>query len=196
MHVTRLPILLGALASLAFAEKYSIDTPHAAAQFAVKHMMVSTVRGTLGKVTGTVEYDPADVSKTRIDATIDVVGLSTGTPDRDKHLRSADFFDVEKFPTLKFVSKCVAAAGAGHLKVTGDLTIKGVTKSVVLDVDGPSAPLKDQRGGSRIGASATTKINRMDYGVNWNRVMSNGMVVGEDVSINLDIELVAPAAAK
>jgi polyisoprenoid-binding protein YceI len=192
MHITKLPILLAALGSLAFAEKYSIDPAHTSAQFAVKHLMVSTVRGTLGKANGTVEYDPADISKTKIEATIDVAGLSTQNQQRDDHLRSADFFDAAKFPTIKFVSKNVTPGAAGHLKVVGDLTIKGVTKEVVLDVDGPSAPLKDPRG-TRLGASASTKINRMDYGVNWNRVMSNGLTVGEEVTINIDLELVAPA---
>ena len=192
MHLTRLPILLAALGSLAFAEKYSIDPAHTSAQFAVKHLMVSTVRGTLGKVNGTVDYDPADISKTKIEATIDVPGLSTQNQQRDDHLRSPEFFDAAKFPTIKYVSKSVTAGAAGRLKVVGDLTIKGVTKEVVLDVEGPSAPLKDQRG-TRLGASANTKINRMDYGVNWNRVMSNGLTVGEEVSINIDLELVAPA---
>jgi polyisoprenoid-binding protein YceI len=192
MHLTRLPILLAALGSLAFAEKYSIDPAHTSAQFAVKHLMVSTVRGTLGKVNGTVEYDPSDISKTKIEATIDVAGLSTQVQQRDDHLRSPEFFDAAKFPTIKYVSKSVTAGAAGRLKVVGDLTIKGVTKEVVLDVEGPSAPLKDQRG-TRVGASATTKINRMDYGVNWNRVMSGGLTVGEEVSINIDLELVAPA---
>lgn len=192
MRLTRLPIFLAALGSLAFAEKYNIDTAHTSAQFAVKHLMVSTVRGTLGKVTGTVEYDSADISKTKIDATIDVAGLSTQNQQRDDHLRSPEFFDAAKFPTIKYVSKSVTPGAAGRLKVVGDLTIKGVTKEVVLDVEGPSAPLKDQRG-TRLGASATTKINRMDYGVNWNRVMSGGLTVGEEVSINIDLELVAPA---
>jgi polyisoprenoid-binding protein YceI len=192
MHITKLPILLAALGSLAFAEKYNLDTAHTSAQFAVKHLMVSTVRGTLGKVTGTVEYDPADISKTKIEATIDVPGLSTQNQQRDDHLRSPEFFDAAKFPTIKYVSKSVTPGAAGRLRVVGDLTIKGVTKEVVLDVEGPSAPLKDQRG-TRLGASATTKINRMDYGVNWNRVMSNGLTVGEEVSINIDLELVAPA---
>jgi len=190
-------VFLAALAPVAFAEKYTIDSPHAAAEFAVKHMMVSTVRGNLGKISGTVEYDPANVGATRIEAQIDVKGLSTRNDQRDTHLRSAEFFDAEKFPTITFVSKSVTAAGAGHLKVTGDLTIKGVTKQVVLDVEGPTPPLKDQRGGSRIGANATTKVNRMDYGVNWNRVVSNGVMVGEDVAITLDIELVsAPPGGK
>jgi len=194
MRIT--PILLAALAPFALAEKYTIDSAHAAAEFAVKHMMVSTVRGNLGKVSGSVDYDPANPGATRIEATVDVKGLSTRNDQRDTHLRSADFFDADKFPTITFVSKSVAPAGSGHLKVTGDLTIKGVTKSVVLDVEGPTPPLKDQRG-SRIGVNATTKINRMDYGVNWNRAMSNGLVVGEEVSITLDIELVsAPPSTK
>src|SRR6185295_16064364 len=143
-------------------------------------------------VNGTVEYDPSDISKTKIEATIDVPGLSTQNQQRDDHLRSPEFFDAAKFPTIKYVSKSVTAGAAGRLKVVGDLTIKGVTKEVVLDVEGPSAPLKDQRG-TRLGASATTKINRMDYGVNWNRVITNGLTVGEEVSINIDLELVAPA---
>jgi polyisoprenoid-binding protein YceI len=190
-----LAFFLVATAPFALAEKYTIDPAHAAAEFAAKHMMVSTVRGNLGKVTGTVDYDPANVAATRIEATIDVKGLSTRNDDRDKHLRSADFFDADKFPTITFVSKSVAAAGNGRLKVTGDLTIKGVTKQVVLDVEGPSPPLKDQRG-SRVGATATTKVNRMDYGVNWNRVLSNGLAVSEEISVTLDIEMVSAPAPK
>jgi polyisoprenoid-binding protein YceI len=182
-----------ALSACAFAQPvtWNIDSAHTAAQFSVKHMMVSTVRGGFGKVTGKVTFDPKNPGKdSSVDVTIDATAIDTREPKRDAHLKSPDFFDVEKFPTLTFKSTKVESAGAGKLKVTGDLTIHGVTKSVVLNVEGPAPELKDQRGGARTGATATATINRKDFGLTWNRaVEAGGVVVGDEVSITIDVEM-------
>jgi polyisoprenoid-binding protein YceI len=166
-------LLLVITAAIAFtasafaqAKTWQIDPNHSAAQFSVRHMGISTVRGAFTKVSGTAIYDPADPSKTSIEATIDATSVDTRVERRDNDLRSPNFFDVAKYPTLTFKSKHTEAAGPGKLKVTGDLTIHGVTKEVVLDVDGPSAPVQDGKGNSHMGASASTKINRKDFGVN------------------------------
>jgi polyisoprenoid-binding protein YceI len=170
---------------------WQIDPMHTAAQFSVKHLAISTVRGGFSNVKGTVILDDADVSKSSVDVTIDVSTVDTRTPDRDKDLKSDKFFDVAKYPTMTFKSTKVEQAGAGKLKVTGDLTIRGTTKSVVLDVDGPTAPVKDPWGNQRSAVTATTKINRQDFGVKWNATMDNGgVVVGDEVSITIDAEMV------
>lgn len=177
------------VSAAAQVETWNIDPYHSAAQFAVRHNGISTVRGAFGKLSGTVQYDPSDPTKTVIDATIDANSIDTRVDPRDKDLRSPNFFDVEKFPTITFKSKRVEAAGKGKLKVTGDLTIHGVTKEVVLDVDGPNGPNKDPRGNQHMGASATTQLNRKDFGVNG---APGG--VGDDVQITIDVEMVKPAA--
>lgn len=179
--------LLAPLAAFA-QQTWQIDPPHTNAQFAVRHMGISTVRGSFTKTSGTVQYDPADPSKTAIDVTIDATSIDTRNENRDKDLRSAHFFDVEKYPTLTFKSKSAEAAGPGKLKITGDLTIHGVTKEVVLNVDGPSSPIKDPRGNSHMGAAASTVINRSDFGM-------TGMMgmVGNEITINIDVEVVQPA---
>ena len=182
--------LLAATAS-AEVQTWNIDPMHTAAQFSVRHMGISTVRGAFTKVSGTVQFDPADPTKTVIDATIEATSIDTRVDMRDNDLRSPNYFDVAKFPTLTFTSKRVQAAGTGKLKVTGDLTIHGVTKEVVLDVDGPSAPMNDPHGSVHMGASAATTINRSDYGVSG----GHGMV-GDEIPITIDLELVRPAAAK
>src|SRR5271169_2845301 len=146
-------------------ETWQLDPPHSSAQFSVRHLGVSTVRGAFTKVSGTVKYDTSDVTKSSIQTTIDATSVDTRVDMRDNDLRSPNYLDVKKYPTITFQSKKVEAFGAGKLKVTGDLTLHGVTKEVVLDVDGPSAPIKDPWGNQRMGASATTKINRMDFGV-------------------------------
>ena len=171
--------------------QWQIDPAHTASQFAVRHMGLSTVRGAFAKTSGTVQYDPADPSKTAIDVTIDATSLNTRVDMRDNDLRSDKFFDVAKYPTITFKSKHAEAAGEGKMKITGDLTIHGVTKEVVLDVEGPSGPNKDQRGNSHIGALATTTISRKDFGVSALPAM-----IGDDVQITLDVELVKPAATK
>jgi len=190
--------LLLAAVSSAQAQTWTIDQAHSAAHFAVRHMMVSTVRGDLGKITGTVRFDPASPAAGSIDATIDVNGIDTREQGRDKHLRSADFFDAEKFPTISFKSKKVEPAAGGGFKVTGDLTMKGVTKEVVLDVEPLRPAIKDQRGATRTGTAATTKLNRQDFGITWSRTLDGGgVVVSDEVSVTIDVELVsAPPASK
>lgn len=180
-----------------FAETstWQVDPAHTAAQFTVRHMMISNVKGEFGKVTGTAQYDAADPSKGSVDVTIDATSLTTRNDNRDKHLRSADFFDVEKYPTLTFKSTKVESAGSGKLKLTGDLTIHGTTKQVTFNVDGPTPPIKDQRGAQHMGASATTTINRKDFGLVWNRAMDGGgVVVSDEVTITIDAEFVKQPA--
>jgi polyisoprenoid-binding protein YceI len=174
---------------------WTIDSSHTQAGFAVKHMMVSTVRGSFGKTEGTIEYDGKNVSSIKAEATIDTTTITTNNEKRDTHLKSPDFFDVAKFPTITFKSKKAEAAGAGKFKLTGDLTLRGVTKEVTLDVEGPSQALIAQ-GRARVGATATTKINRQDYGVSWSRSLDGGgVVVSDEVVITLELELVKPVAA-
>lgn len=188
--------LLGAAASSVQAQAWTIDSAHSAAHFAVRHMMVSTVRGDMGKVTGTVNFDPAKPAEGAIEATIDASGIDTREPARDKHLKSADFFDVEKFPTITFKSTKIEPASGGGFKVTGDLTMKGVTKAVVLDVEPLRPQIKDQRGNARTGTAATVKLNRQDFGISWSRMLDGGgFVVSDEVSVTIDVELVAATPA-
>jgi polyisoprenoid-binding protein YceI len=191
---------LAALFSLpagAATSTWQIDPQHSSAQFAVRHMTISTVRGAFSKISGTLVLDDQDVTKSTVEVSIDVSTVDTREPDRDKDLRSDRFFDVAHFPTMTFKSKKVEQAGAGKLKVTGDLTIRGTTKEVVLDVDGPAAPMKDPWGNLRTAATATAKVNRQDFGVKWNAKLDNGgVVVGDDVSITIDVELLQKAAPK
>jgi polyisoprenoid-binding protein YceI len=204
MGHSRIRIALAAALAFAFTlpaaaatSTWQIDPAHTAAQFSVRHLAISTVRGAFSKVTGTVIFDDKDASKSSVDVTIDVSTVDTREPNRDKDLMSDHFFDVAHYPTMTFKSTKVEQAGAGKLKVTGNLTIHGVTKEVVLDVDGPSAPVKDPWGNQRAAINATTKINRQDYGVKWNATMDNGgVVVGDDVSINIDAEMIQKSVAK
>jgi polyisoprenoid-binding protein YceI len=187
-------LLFLAVASAAQAQSWTIDSAHSAAHFAVRHMMVATVRGDLGKITGTVTFDPAKPAAGSIEASIDVTGIDTREPGRDKHLKSADFFDTEKFPTATFKSKTIAPAAGGGFKVTGDLTMRGVTKEVVLDVEALRPAIKDQRGATKTGTTATGKINRQDFGVNWSRALDGGgVVVSDEVAITIDVELTIAA---
>jgi polyisoprenoid-binding protein YceI len=182
--LSALAIALFLTLSAAAQDTWQLDPPHSSAQFSVRHLGVSTVRGAFTKVSGTVQYDPANLAKSSIQTTIDAASVDTRVDMRDNDLRSPNYLDVKKYPTITFQSKKIESAGAGKLKVTGDLTIHGVTKEVVLDVDGPSAPMKDPWGNQRMGASATTKINRMDFGV-----AGAPAVVGDDITITLDIEM-------
>jgi polyisoprenoid-binding protein YceI len=176
---------------------WQIDPNHSAAQFAVRHMAISTVRGAFSKLSGSVQLDDKDITKSSVEVTIDAASVDTRVPDRDKDLRSERFFDVEKYPTLTFKSTKIEQTEPGKLKVTGDLTIHGVTKQAVLEVEGLTAPVKDPWGNQRTAANATTKINRQDFGVKWNAKMdSGGWVVGDDVAITIDVELVQKGAAK
>jgi polyisoprenoid-binding protein YceI len=163
----------------------------------VRHLAISTVRGAFTKVNGTVQFDDKDISKSSVEVTIDAASVDTRVADRDKELRSDHFFDVEKYPTLTFKSTKVEQETPGKLKVTGDLTIHGVTKQVVLEVEGPTAPVKDPWGNQRAAGNASTKVNRQDFGVKWNAKMDNGgWVVGDDVDITIDVEMVQKGAAK
>lgn len=173
------------------AATWEIDSVHSSAQFSVRHMMVSNIRGEFGKVTGTVEFDGKDLETIRVEATIDATTIDTREADRDKHLRSADFFDVEHHPTLSFKSKKAEPLSDRHFSLMGDLTIRGVTREVVLEVEGPTPSIKDPWGNVRRGVSATTRINRQDFGLKWNGVLeAGGVLVGDEVSINIDIEMI------
>lgn len=182
--------------ALAGTSTWNIDPPHAHAGFAVKHLVINTVRGEFGKTTGTLVLDDQDVTRSSVEAAIDVGTIDTRVADRDTHLKSPDFFDAAKFPTMTFKSTKVEKAGDGKLKVTGNLTLRGVTKPVTLDVTGPTAEIKDPWGNFRRGVSATAKINRKDFGLNWSKMIEAGPVVGDDVAIELDLELVKAGAPK
>ncbi len=183
----------------ASATDFVFDAAHTYAHFSVRHMMVSSVRGDFSDVTGTLMLDDKDVTKSKVQAEIGVASIDTHEPKRDAHLKSPDFFDAKKFPKITFTSTKVAKAGKGKLKVTGDLTIHGVTKPVVLDVDFDGKQIKDPWGNVKAGATATTTINRQDFGVSWNKSLdAGGVVVGDEVKITLDVELnkVKPETAK
>jgi polyisoprenoid-binding protein YceI len=193
---TGLAAFLSLPASAATSD-WKIDPQHSSAQFSVRHMAISTVRGAFSKVNGTVALDDKDITKSVVDVTIDVNTVDTREPDRDNDLRSDKFFDVAHYPTITFKSKKVEQAAPGKLKVTGDLTIRGATKEVVLDVDGPTPAMKDPWGNTRVAVNATTKINRQDFGVKWNATLDNGgVVVGDDVNIVIDAELIKQSSAK
>jgi polyisoprenoid-binding protein YceI len=191
--------LVIAAPSFAFAAEYVVDSGHSSASFAVKHMMVANVRGSFSKVTGTANIDEKDITKSTVEAVIDATTVNTNEPKRDEHLRSADFFDTAQFPTITFKSTQVKKAGKDKLKVSGNLTMHGVTRPVVLDVEGFTAEAKDPWGNTKRGGVATTKINRKDFGLGWNKVLeTGGVAVGEEVSITIDLELnkkQAPAPA-
>jgi polyisoprenoid-binding protein YceI len=183
-------VYIAGLQAFAQTQTWYLDPPHSAAQFSVRHMGISTVRGTFTKVNGVV-IDSPDLSKASVKVTIDASSVDSRVQRRDDDLRSDHYFDVAKYPTITFESKRVESAGAGKLKVTGDLTIHGVTKETVLDVDGPTPPFKDPKGNSHRGVSATTTISRSDFGMN----TMPGMI-GDQVAIQLDVELVEnPPAA-
>ncbi len=171
--------------------KWNIDPSHSTAEFTVRHLMITNVKGRFGKLEGSVNYDPERPEATTIEATIDATSIDTRDEKRDAHLRSADFFDVEKNPTLTFKSKRVKKTDDGF-EAVGDLTMHGITKEVTLEVEGPSEVTKDPWGNQRIGASATTKVNRKDWGLNWNAALeTGGVLVGEQVKITLEVSLVA-----
>jgi polyisoprenoid-binding protein YceI len=193
-----LSILLLGSPILARATEWQIDPAHSSVQFSVRHMMISNVRGEFTKTTGTITAEGKDPNSVKIQAEIDAGSISTRVEKRDAHLKSADFLDVEKYPTIIFDSKKIEAAGAGKWKVTGDLTLHGVTREVVLDVTGPTEEITDPMGKKRVAASATTAISRKDFGVNWNKALeAGGLVVGDEVKIQIDVEATqkSPAAA-
>ena len=185
-------VALLAVPALSQAAEYEIDPGHSSVGFGVKHMMVSTVKGQFGKVAGTASWTKPDYSDAKVDVSIDAASIDTREPKRDEHLKSPDFFDVAKFPKLTFKSKKVAKGKDGHLALTGDLTIHGVTKEVTFDVAGPTAEVKDPWGNTRTGVEATTKIKRKDFGLTWNKALeAGGVAVGDEVTIVLEIEGVA-----
>ena len=172
--------------------EWRIDRSHSQANFSVRHNVVSTVRGQLGPISGKVEYDGKDVRSIVVDVAIDVTGITTSNAGRDKDLRSEGFFDTTKFPSMTFKSKRIEPVANGKFKMVGDLTIRDNTREVVLDVDGPSAVMKSQRG-VLIGASATTTINRRDFGILYNRMIEALPVVSDEVTVTIDLELNRPA---
>ena len=170
---------------------WNIDPAHTTAEFKVRHMMITNVKGQFSGITGVLTLNEQDVTKSRVETSIEAASINTREVDRDTHLKSTDFLDVEKFPTLTFVSTRITPRGENELQVEGDLTIHGITKTVVFTVDGPTPPGKDPWGNMRIGWSATTKISRKDFGLNWNAALeTGGILVGDEVTITLDVEAV------
>jgi polyisoprenoid-binding protein YceI len=170
---------------------WRVDPVHSSAQFKVKHLMISNVKGEFTSIKGALHLDDNDVTRSTIEASIDAASINTRDPQRDAHLKSPDFFDVETFSVITFKSSSVSKKSEGNYAVTGDLTIHGVTRKVTLDVEAPSAPQKDPWGGTRIGLEATTKINRKDFGLTWNATLeTGGFMVGDEVAIILDLQFV------
>ncbi|MBV9182013.1 MAG: YceI family protein [Acidobacteria bacterium] len=184
-------MLASAASCAAQVQNWQIDPAHSASQFSVRHMGISTVRGVFEKTSGTVLYDPADPAKTQVDVSIEAASVNTRVQMRDNDLRSPNFLDVAKYPTITFKSKRTEVVGTGKLRMVGDLTIHGVSKEVTLEVEGPSEIVNDPRGTSHMGAEATTKINRKEFGVN-----GAAAVVGDEITIILDVEMKRPTAAK
>jgi len=173
------------------ADTWQIDPNHTNVEFTVRHLMISNVKGQFEKTTGTITTDPANPAASSIDATIDASSVNTRVAMRDDDLKSPDFLDVAKYPTITFKSTKVEADGPGKWNVTGDLTLHGVTKPVVLAVEATGTPIKDPMGSTRAGASATTKINRKDFGLTWNKTLeAGGVVVGDEVAISIDLEAI------
>ncbi len=170
---------------------WNIDPAHSSAEFKVKHMMISNVKGHFSKITGTLHLDESTLANSRVEAVIEASSIETRDAQRDAHLKSADFFDVEKYPTLSFHSSRVTPAKNGEMTVEGNLTIHGVTRKVVFAVEGPTAPAKDPWGNTRIAISATTRINRKDYGLTWNAALeTGGILVGDEVTITLEAQFI------
>ena len=170
---------------------WKIDPAHSSADFKVKHMMISNVKGSFSGITGTLLEHPGDHALSQLDATIDVSTISTGDANRDTHLKSPEFFHHEQHPHMTFKSTKVVKKGEAEYDVTGDMTLHGVTKPVTFAVEGPSAPGKDLYGNTRIGLSATTKINRKDFGLEWNAALeTGGILIGEDVHIALEVQFI------
>jgi len=198
--MTRSRAAFAALAALALAtapalaDTWKIDSSHSSVSFSVTHMMVSTVRGVAAAPSGTLEYDGKSPSSIKIDASVDANTISTNNEKRDGHLKTDDFFDVANNPTITFKSKkATAGTKPGTFTIVGDLTIRGTTKEVTFEGTGPSPVVKGMRGESRVGASVTGKINRLDYGLKWNPALeAGGVVVSNEVSLTIDIEAIQP----
>ena len=191
----RLALAVLLLPSLALAEAatWNIDPSHTQATFTVRHMVISNVKGEFQSTKGVVKIDDKDLAKSTVDVTIDAASIHTREDKRDAHLRSPDFFDVERYPTITFKSTKVEKAGGDRYKVTGDLTMHGVTKPVVLDA-ALTPQVKGMMGEVRRGAQATTRVNRQDYGLKWNKTIEAGPLVGDDVAIEINAELIKAQA--
>ena len=184
-------VMLIALPVLAHADNWALDPAHTNVEFTVRHMMISNVKGQFQKTSGTVTVNGSDPTSAKIDATIDATSIDTRVDKRDAHLKSPAFLDVDKFPTITFKSNKVEADGPGKWKVKGDLTLHGVTKPVVLEVESTGTPITDPMGNTRAGASATTKISRKDFGLTWNQPLeTGGVMVGDEVAISIDVEAI------
>jgi polyisoprenoid-binding protein YceI len=178
----------------AAAQTWQIDTAHSRAQFTVRHLMISDIRGDFGAVSGTVEYDGKDLATAKVKATIDVKSISTRVEKRDEHLKSDDFLDVANHPTMTFVSTAITPKGKGTYNMAGNLTIRGTTRPVTFELTQPAGPVTT-RGTTKIGASASGRINRKDFGVKYHEVLDNGgLGVADEVFIQLDVELIQRAA--
>jgi polyisoprenoid-binding protein YceI len=193
-----LAMLLAFAPALGLAETtaWNMDPAHAHTSFSIRHLVISNVRGEFGKLSATAQFDDKDVTKSSVETTIDVASVDTRVQKRDDDLRSENFFDVAKYPTITFKSTKVEKAGKGKLKVTGDLTMHGVTKPVVLHVEGPTADIKDPYGNTRRGFSATTKLNRKDFGLTYSKAIEAGPVLGDEVKIEIEGEFIKQAGDK
>ena len=170
---------------------WKLDPAHSTAEFKVKHMMISNVKGTFSDLSGVLTEHKTDSTLSTVEASIPVATVNTHDEQRDGHLKSADFFDAEKFPEMTFKSTAVNQTGEGEYAVTGDLSVHGVTRPVTFKVEGPSAPAKDPWGNMRIGLAATTKINRKDFGLSWNTALeAGGFLVGDDVTLTLEVQFI------
>ena len=189
--ITMIAILVLAIPVLTYASDWEIDPDHSNFQFKVRHLTVSNVNGGFNKARGVATIEDQDITNLKVTVTIDAASVNTGHAKRDEHLRGPDFFDVAKYPTITFVSKKAIKADANRLRVIGDLTIHGVTREIAVDVQGPTAEVKDPWGNFRRGATATTKINRRDFGMTWNKVLdTGGLIVADEVDIYVEVELV------
>ena len=176
---------------LCIGSAWTIDPQHSHVGFKIRHMMIADVKGSFEKFSGSVEIDDADVTNSRVEVTVDMDSIDTNVDKRDDHLRSPDFFDVAKYPKMSFVSKKVERSADGQLRVSGDLTLHGVTREIILDVQGPTKEIKDPWGHIRRGASAVSRLNRKDFGINWNKDLdAGGVAVGDEVLISIEIEMI------
>jgi len=186
--------LIFLLPALSLAAEWKIDPNHSTASFAVRHMMVTTVHGNFSGLAGTVDYDPADLKAAKANLTINAATIDTRNERRDADLKGPNFFDVEKFPTITFVSKRVVPQSSGKFQLVGDMTMHGVTKEVTFQVEGPLPAVKDAKGALHSGASATTRINRKDFGLMWNRALEGGgLTVADEVDLTVEVELIQQA---
>jgi polyisoprenoid-binding protein YceI len=189
--VPMIALFVLAIPVLTYTATWQMDPDHSSFQFKIRHLTVSNVKGDFNKSRGVVTIDDQNITNLKVEVFIDAASVNTGHAQRDEHLRGPDFFDVTKYPTITFVSKKVIKADTDRLKVVGDLTIHGVTREITVDVEGPTPEVKDPWGNFRRGATATTKINRRDFGLTWNKVLdTGGLVVGEEVNIYVEVELV------